>query len=201
MSRFIFSVAALACICFSTTSAHARATVEKFDRRLVISSGEVGVEKFEIDGYGGGNVMVYVDEEYFGYFVGVGSIVFNGDDDRDIFINNSEVSSIQYGKGGDDILIGGYNEDRIYGDLGVDYIDGGFQNDYLDPGPDLDDGTVIGGPGDDILIRNRYKQNSPFQRYTLQQQFRNLDLGGDPMDEIRPRSAVVTSYGLVFYLN
>lgn len=201
MSRLILSAAALACICLSTTSAQARAIIERFDDRLVISSGEAGTEKFEIEGFGGGIVEVYVDDEYYGFFLNVRRIIFNGDDDRDIFINNSEVASIQYGRGGNDILIGGYNEDRIYGDQGVDYIDGGFLNDYLDPGPDLDDGTVIGGPGDDIMIRNRYKENSPFKRYTLQQGFRNVDLGGDPMDEIRPRSAVITSTGLVYYLN
>ena len=82
----------------------------------------------------------------------------------------------------------------------MDYLDGRYENDLVDPGPDLDDGVMIGGEGDDVLIRNRYKENSPFKRYTLRQEFDRIDLGGDPRDEIRNRSAVITSYGLVYYL-
>lgn len=198
MKRFFLSVA-VACLALTGAQIQARMTADVYDGRLVVTSGEVGTESFGVVRFGG-FIVLYVDGEFYGAFDGVRSIIFNGDDDVDIFINNTELGSIQYGGGGDDILIGGAYRDRLYGDDGVDYLDGKGENDWLDPGPDLDDGVVLGGEGDDVLIRNRYKENSPFSRYTLRQGFRTLDLGGDPMDEIRTRSALLTSYGIVIYL-
>ncbi|MFL9672331.1 S8 family serine peptidase [Pseudomonas marginalis] len=56
-----------------------------------------------------------------------------------------------YGRGGNDVISGGYNsDDRLYGGSGNDVLYGGTRNDELYGGDGTD--TLYGGEGDDMLV-------------------------------------------------
>lgn len=195
MSRLILSVAALLTV-LATSSAQAQWYV-RYDRdaaRLTIYAGEDGVDDIEVrrgadyvtvinhivTGINGG--YVFDRSEYT-----IDSIVFVGEDERDIFTNNTYLPSAIYGNGGDDSLTGGYNTDLIYGGEGIDSLFGRNGDDYLDPGFDFVEAEVYGGEDDDTIITYLFTWGSPYRPKTVNQQAQAimfLDAGGQPGDEI-----------------
>lgn len=221
MTRILPSLAALTLLTLTTTT-HAQWRVSNDNGVLHIESGENGIERFRVRQ--NGNVALYADTDldndandfrFIGWFPNVDAILFEGDDDRDEFENLTDLPSIQYGYGGLDMLIGGTNDDDLYGGEGYDYLDGdGVGNvdngvggsDWLDAGPDLEDGIMIGGPGNDVLVLNRYtvEMPGPFGTKvptdkTFDQTARTIDLGGDPYDEVRWRKAIFSFGSGIYY--
>lgn len=67
----------------------------------------------------------------------------------DLIINNSSVSTVAYGAGGNDTLIGGSADDLLKGGGGNDFIVGNAGDDDLSADPGID--FVFAGPGRDIV--------------------------------------------------
>ena len=77
-----------------------------------------------------------------------GDDVVSGADNKDRLYGN-EGNDLLIGRGGDDRLYGGEGNDRLYGDFGNDLLEGGDGNDKLYGG--YGDDELTGGAGDDIL--------------------------------------------------
>jgi Ca2+-binding RTX toxin-like protein len=76
---------------------------------------------------------------------------YTGDNNNDIFTApNDGLAWVISGKGGDDILIGGNNNDVIDGDEGNDSLYGRGGNDIINGGEGYD--YIYGEDGDDILV-------------------------------------------------
>ena len=148
--------------------------VESLDQRILLAADvslHNGVLDIQADPHGG---TVQVSQE--GYVMQVTSqtggktentrypvfwvqrISFQGSNSRDIFVNNTRISTNAYGRGGNDHLKGGWIGDNLYGGAGSDTLEGRGGNDNLYgddflpffggmPGND----TLIGGNGDDKL--------------------------------------------------
>ena len=87
------------------------------------------------------------------------------------------------------------NSDTGNGGPGVDYLDGRGYDNHLHPGPDMEDGTMIGGDGYDVLYRTRFI--SLFKESELQQ-FRHIDID---VDEVVFRNALVVGGQISAYFN
>jgi Ca2+-binding RTX toxin-like protein len=88
----------------------------------------------------------------------INSVEFNGFDGDDLFVNNTDLSSLAYGGSGSDTLRGGSGVDSLYGGSGddfmmgrdgVDDLHGDIGNDWLDGGNGDDE--VLGWRGNDTL--------------------------------------------------
>jgi hypothetical protein len=96
-------------------------------------------------------------------------ISFLGDNDTDVFENNTDIPCFAIGLGGNDYLvggskadvlsggegndtlIGGNGPDDLFGDAGFDSLYGGNGRDLLDPGDDANEDTLAGGAGADVF--------------------------------------------------
>ncbi len=76
-------------------------------------------------GRGGGPFAQTID------VTGVKHIVYKGTNGDDVFENKTWLTSTQYGKGGNDSLIGGFTADYLYGGVGNDHLNGRGGNDEL----------------------------------------------------------------------
>lgn len=81
----------------------------------------------------------------------VDHVTFTGDDDEDMITNDTSIRMMAWGRGGDDVLIGGPGVDILAGQDGVDWLYGNEGDDWLVPGEDVKEGTCDGGPGVDLI--------------------------------------------------
>lgn len=89
----------------------------------------------------------------------VTSLLFNGNDGDDTFVNDTDVPGTINGGGGVDTLSGGTGNDIINGNVGNDQLFGRGGNDEINGGNDDDfistgggDNTVTGGDGNDTIV-------------------------------------------------
>lgn len=133
------------------------------------------------------------ESERFRLFTGQGMIeriIFRGDDDVDVVINNTSIEMWAFGGGGDDFLQGGSRGDHLFGENGndvligkkgddelnggegIDDLFGNQGHDILTPGADFIEGDLVGGLGNDTAEIFIFTQNSFF------------NLGGQAGDQI-----------------
>lgn len=67
-----------------------------------------------------------------------------GGNGNDTFVNNTNIKSVFYGQGGNDVLLGGSNNDVLKGGNGNDYLDGRGGSD-----------DITGDAGTDVLVSKR----------------------------------------------
>lgn len=127
---------------------------------LRISSGNVGTERILVIRRPDGNLEINNNADRNLWSIrpnaNVTFISFDGDDDRDIFINATEINSHLRGHGCDDLLIGGDGEDTLVGGTGRDDLQGGGNDDESYPGDDLFEGTMEGGYGSNLLELKKF---------------------------------------------
>ena len=101
----------------------------------------------------GTNIKIYINDKLVltRPAAGVNRVVLNGSSDKDeLDASNYQGSVTLYGRGGNDELAGGSNNDLLFGGDGDDELSGNAGNDVL-VGGDGDD-ELDGGIGSDVLI-------------------------------------------------
>ena len=101
----------------------------------------------------GTNIKIYINDKLVltRPAAGVNRVVLNGSSDKDeLDASNYQGSVTLYGRGGNDELAGGSNNDLLFGGDGNDELSGNAGNDVL-VGGDGDD-ELDGGIGSDVLI-------------------------------------------------
>jgi Ca2+-binding RTX toxin-like protein len=86
----------------------------------------LGGGDIEINNEGNSRVIVLYNGQEFTFKKEDFTVIagLGGGDADDSFVNNTGISSVFYGLGGDDVLIGGNGDDVLKGGSGDDYIDG-----------------------------------------------------------------------------
>ncbi len=109
------------------------------------------VDVTKYDTTGGPVVIVTVDGSPGRAFAlsDVNEIVFNGSEFKDTFTNNTSIKSTAFGKGGNDKLNGGSNEDVLHGGAGDDVIKGRDGDDEIHGDAGMD--VIHGGDNDDTI--------------------------------------------------
>lgn len=79
-----------------------------------------------------------------------GDVIFQGNAGNDYFRNDTGLRALAYGGLGNDLLIGGSNNDRMDGGAGNDGLYGRLGNDVLSGG--AGDDRMGGGLGNDLLL-------------------------------------------------
>lgn len=109
----------------------------------------LGTGSVQLDKVGNNYILNYNGTTYTYGLNAFNTIAGIGGNGTDTFTNNTNIKSVFYGQGGDDILTGGSNSDVLKGGNGNDYINGRGGDDDItgDAGSD----TLIGGNGNDII--------------------------------------------------
>lgn len=150
MTRFSLSTAFALALSLFASAAHAQWTVEvEGGDRLRINSGFAGPETIRVTRNPAGALVItnsrvrqpQVIQQY------IRIISFNGDNDRDVFYNDTDITCFAWGGGGNDSLHGGSGTDTLQGGDGRDDLYGNDGNDFLYPGQDFHEGEVHGGSG------------------------------------------------------
>lgn len=99
----------------------------------------LGGGAIEVNRDGNYIVVNYNDNEFAFVAKGITAIAGLGGPSDDTFVNNTDISSVFYGLGGNDVLIGGRGDDVLKGGDGDDFIDGrgGLDDTTGDAGTDV----------------------------------------------------------------